>query len=725
VRVVLKSSKARLLLCCLAAIMGMWGCSTTKLIPEGQYRLASNKIKVSGDKEVSPSGLYSYIRQQPNSSGLFGWNPFLNIYNWSNGSGGGINAFWEKIGTPPVVFDSSLVSGSVGSILSRLEYLGYYDASVEAEISTKRRLANVTYNIETGARRKIDEIVYDVPEGEFGEDFRSDSLSRSIKEGDYLSEKALEAETERGAAYFRNLGYYNFNKNHYFFRADTLSPSRTVLDYSIKGYTRNENASADAPIRKYYIGDVQMSLPGNVRFNEKLLRSLNTILPGERYSEDMVSTTYSRLSSLGTFGGVNIEMTPTDSSKIDCNIRLEETSLLGFKLRGEVSSNSSGLIGLSPQLDFYHKSLFGGGERLNLGFSGAWQSKVGTNVSSTELSVSGSLSLPRALGFPLGKREKSIPRTELRASFNYQRRPEYRRSLASLSYGYSGQFGDKLFFQFYPAQFSFVKLYDISETFSETLIKNPYLWDSFTDNIDIGMRSVLYYTSDASIVPKSSYSFARFSFDLSGNVVSLFDRYLKSDPEYDEKLLFGLPYSRYVRAELSLGRTFRFGRDDSQAIALRADIGVGKAYSNSSALPFEKQFYCGGASSMRGWQVRSLGPGNSEVVDIFLIPSQTGDTKMELDLEYRFDMFWKLEGALFAEAGNIWYLDELKYAGFESIAGDWGMGLRLNLDFILLRFDVGFKVHDPSRAAGHRWLGPKGWFSSDGAAFHIGVGYPF
>lgn len=710
-------------LCLIFALVCLCACSTTKLLPEGQYRLASNKIKITGDGGVSASGLYSYIRQQPNSSIIFGWNPALNIYNWSNGSGGGINAFWEKIGTPPVVFNPTLVDNSVENIASRLEYLGYYNATVRAEVSTRRKLADVTYYINTGQRRKIDEIVYDVPQGEFSTDFYADSLGRLVKEGSYLSEKALEEETERGAAYFRNLGYYNFNKNHYFFSADTLNPSKTILNYSIKGYTRSESPSSDAPIQKYHIGDVNISLPDDIRFNEKLLRNLNTIHPGEQYSEDLVNTTYNRLSSLGTFGGVNIEMTPTDTATIDCDIRLEKTSMLGFKLKGEVSSNSSGLIGFSPQIDVYHKSLFRGGERLNLGFSGAWQSKVGTNVSSTELGVSGSLNFPRAIGFPLGK--NNIPHTELNATFNYQRRPEYRRSLASLSYGYNGQIGSKLFFQFYPAQLSFVKLYDVSETFSETLIQNPYLWDSFMENIDIGMRSVLYYTTDASIVPKSSYHFARFSFDLSGNFVSLFDRYLKTDPTFGEKLLFGLPYSRYVRAELSVGRTFRFGRDDSQALAVRADIGIGKAYSNSSALPFEKQFYCGGASSMRGWQVRSLGPGNSELTDIFTIPSQTGDSKLEVDLEYRFDMFWKFEGALFAEAGNIWYLDELKDAGFDSIAGDWGLGLRLNLDFILIRFDVGFKLHDPAREAGRRWLGPKGWFGDDGAAFHIGVGYPF
>ena len=234
----------------------------------------------------------------------------------------------------------------------------------------------------------------------------------------------------------------------------------------------------------------------------------------------------------------------------------------------------------------------------------------------------------------------------------------------------------------------------------------------------------LYHTTDASIVPKSSYGFSRLSFDLSGNLLSLFNRFMPLDEVSGHRRLLGLPYNQYVRAELELGKVFRYGRNDGQAIAMRLDMGIGHAYGNSTALPFEKQFYAGGASSMRGWQVRTLGPGFSQIDDSFVIPSQTGDIKLEADLEYRFDMFWKLEGAVFAEVGNVWRLDMMRNF-FESLAGDWGVGLRVNLDFILLRIDAGFKVHDPARPEGSRWLRPAEWVGRDGYAIHFGVGYPF
>ena len=494
----------------------------------------------------------------------------------------------------------------------------------------------------------------------------------------------------------------------------------------MRGYTRNETSASDSPINRYRINKVSIWYPADLKFRESLLRKLNLIHPGDLYSESTVNTTYYRLSALNVFNSVNIEMTPVDSSFVDCDIRLGDSNLMGFKINAEVSSNSSGLFGASPQLSFYPKNLFNGGERLNLEFTGNWQFMPGTDVSSSELGVSASLSFPRALGYPLEKvKGRNIPRTELSASYNYQNRPEYRRSIAGFSFGYTGQIGNQVFYQFYPLQLDLVKLYDISGDFAKTLSENPYLWDSFQDQIDAGIGMTLYHTTDASIVPKSSYGFSRLSFDLSGNLLSLFNRFMPMDEVSGHRMLLGLPYNQYVRAELELGKVFRYGRNDGQALAMRLDMGIGHAYGNSTALPFEKQFYAGGASSMRGWQVRTLGPGFSQIDNSFVIPSQTGDIKLEADLEYRFDMFWKLEGAVFAEVGNVWRLDSIMDDFFASLAGDWGFGLRVNLDFILLRLDAGFKVHDPARPAGSRWLRPVDWVSRDGYAIHFGVGYPF
>jgi outer membrane protein assembly factor BamA len=214
--------------------------------------------------------------------------------------------------------------------------------------------------------------------------------------------------------------------------------------------------------------------------------------------------------------------------------------------------------------------------------------------------------------------------------------------------------------------------------------------------------------------------------------MSLFNRVMRTD-ENGSHLIWNIPYSQYFRTELQMGKTFVFGRNDGLGLAFRMIAGIGVAYGNSSVLPFEKLFYGGGANSLRGWQSRTVGPGNAPLNENFIIPNQTGDVKLEANMEFRFKLLGKLRGALFADAGNVWSIHEdadpserFTFAGLPgSIAADWGAGLRLDLNFILIRVDLGMKVHDPSREEGDRWIGPNKWLTKGGYAFHFGVGYPF
>ncbi len=701
-------------------------CSTTRVLPDGEYRLASNEVEINHDSDdLDPDDILQYVKQQPNRYFIFGWNPFLNVYNWQNGSGRLFDRIFKKIGTPPVVHDPALVASSCDNIRKHLEYLGYYESQVGSRIDTERRLAHVNYLVTPGKRIRIDSVAFEIPSNtDFVSEFEADSLNRGIKVGDWLSEKALEAESARGAAYFRELGYYDFNKFNYFFVADTLT-DRTLLRYQIKEYTRNNTAQSAVPISKYHIGDVSISHPDDVMFREDILKNLNTIHPGDLYSASAINVTYNRLSSLKVFNNVSIEMSPRDSSLVDCAINLSGTKLQGFKADLEASTNSSGLIGISPQLSVYHKNIFHGGEWLTLGFTGNFQFKPNTDIRSTELGATASLSFPRFLGLPYSIfKGSNIPRTEVKASFNYQDRPEYLRNIAGLSFGYTGQIAGSFFYQFYPLQATFVKLYDLDEHFAEILERNPYMRDSYKNHLDAGLGGTIYHTTDSDIVPKTAYRYSRFSLDLSGNLLSVFSRFMNENQDSQAKIL-GVPFTQYVRGQMDLGKVFRWGREDGNAMALHFVTGAGFAYGNSTALPFEKQFYAGGAGSMRGWQVRSLGPGSSPVDESFSIPSQTGDFKMELDAEYRFRMFWKLEGALFAEAGNVWNMNDISGDFLKTLAADWGLGLRVDLNFILLRLDTGFKIYDPALAEGDRFCGPDRWFSRDGFAVHFGVGYPF
>ena len=697
-----------LILSFLAGVLAV-GCATQRLA-EGEYRLAGNKIKVEG-KQISSSELTSYLAQKPSAS-------FLGI---------------RRPGSPLVIHDESQVRTSADNIENHLEYIGYYGSKVTSEVEYKGNKAYVTYFVTPGKRYTIRSIDFELPEDEeFRQEFETDRPRITVKEGQYLAESTLEAETVRSAEFFRNRGYYGFDKSFYFCEADTLSHDGTAaLTMAIRDYPRNGSPEEAKPHRKFTIGDVTLSYPKEIPIRSHVLEELNVLRPGMPYSERAVNASYSRLSNLSVFNSVNVTMNPVSDNVVDCDINLLNGGVQGFKANLEASVNSTGLFGISPQLNYFHKNIFHGGELFNLGLKGNFQFKTKDKVRSTEFSISSSLRIPKLIGLPNTLfRGPNLPHTDLTLGFSYQDRPEYKRTMITTSFGYTGNLGRNFYYQFFPFQANIVRLFSVSESFLERLSQDLFLWNAYSDHFDMGVGGMLYYTTDASAIPKRSYRYGRLSFDLAGNVLSLFNSAMPTNL-FGEHTIWQIPYAQYVRGELQLGQTLRFGGGDNQAVAFRFLVGAGYGYGNSTTVPFEKQFYAGGANSMRGWQARALGPGGVEPwTEYFLIPSQTGEFKMEANVEYRFPVVWKLEGALFVDAGNIWNLrgtDITERSGFsfDTIAADWGMGIRVNLDFILVRIDLGAKVYEPCRPADERLIGPDQWFKSGNFAIHFGVGYPF
>ena len=633
-------------------------CSSTRSLPDGRYRLAGNEVEVLGDKKLSPREFEKYVQQKSNSYLIFGWNPFLNIYNLSGQDTTKFgNRLARKIGVAPVVFEPGAVDASVANIGRHLEYLGYYNSKVSSSVNYDGRKVKVLYTVEPGKRYKIGKLEYSVPEGEFSEDFYADTLNVTIKPGDYLAESVLEEETERSAEWMRRHGWFGFNKNYYSFEADTLVKKDTAdLVMFIKEYTRNQSPETAKPFRKYTFGDVSVSWDKDLRFNERVIREMNTIRPGSLYDEREVRNTYSRMSALKVFSGVNIELNPRDSADVvDCSINLTPSRIQGFQVNYEASTNSSGLIGNSPQVSYFHKNIFHGGQWLNLSFLGNFQFMWDDrSIRSNEFGASVGLSFPESLGLPNSLfTGPNIPRTEIKASYTYQDRPEYSRTMISASLGYAGALSrGRFLYQIYPIQAKIVRLHDMDTDFYEKFSGNQFLFNAYIDHFDVGSGGMVYYSTSADINPRYNYKYIRFQLDASGNVLNLFNRWMDEDRR-GHRMIWGIPYSQYIRSELTLGHTLFFGRDNNQSFAYRLLGGYSLAYGNSFTVPLEKQFYCGGASSMRGWQVRTLGPGRSKRAEAMIIPSQTGDIKLEANVEYRFPLIGKLNGAAFLDAGNV------------------------------------------------------------------------
>ncbi len=758
-------------------------CSTTRVLSDNQTRLKSNVITIvnkNGHPEYQDTQLDNYIHQKANTYFIKtkrgGWNPFIYVYNWTNGKGKGWDRFVTKLGQAPVVFDPSLMEDSRENITTHLKYIGYYNSHVDTRAEIRKQQTVVDYRVTLGKMYPIKDIEYRVDDPGLAEEIYKDTVNSLIRRGMPLSEELLERETERSAAHIRNMGYYEFTKNYYFFDADTVSaPDSALLKVYVRNYTRNESPENARRHRRFYFGDVSIRpVSDNIKYRTSvskkipqildtvryenltilydtkrkvrpsILYKMNRIEPGNTYSEWIVNNTYQRFANLRIYNNVSVELNKTDTNIVDCMIRLIPSKAHGYKINLEASTNSTGLIGISPTLSYYNRNIFKGGEWLSLSVSGNFQFSVSNSTRATEFGASAGLSFPTFVLLPDRMFKNIIPRTDLDLTYNYQRRPEYTRNMIGASFGWSwSSQSNKYYFKVVPVQFNIVNLPVYSEAFMESLT-NPFVREAYKNHFEFGLGFDLQYSSDPSINPAGSFFKADFQFDLAGNLLSAFNKFMPVDSS-GFRTIWSSPYSQFVRAELSLAYTWKFGKNNKQALAVRALGGAGLAYGNSTKMPFERLFWAGGSNSLRGWTARSVGPGSSEMDNTFSIPNQTGDMRLEANIEYRFPLFSIFRGAVFVDWGNVWNIDRtgrnhqslegstedetaetLSYFSIRNMlrtsALSWGAGIRLDLNFVVVRFDLGIKLYDPSV---QQWQNARNWFRRGGYAFQFGIGYPF
>jgi outer membrane protein assembly factor BamA len=766
----------------------IFSCSSTRHLPEDEYLLNHSKTEIT-NRDIDKSELEGYIRPKPNKR-ILGVKFYLGLYNLSGSKDNWFNRWLRKIGEEPVIWNEFDVEKNNERVRLYLRNKGYYHAEVEDTTRFNKKKANVKYEINPGDPFIINRVSWEFNDTTVRKLILSDTVNTLLKRGLLFDSEVIQEERTRIETYLKKRGYYNFSKELIDFEADTtyedLKVDLTVIvnEYQLK--KKEDFYTKYVPNRKYRIDNVFI-LPD---FNQKdalvdyqeYLKSLTKsvynkysflyhdrltinpdiitqsiyIIPGKLYNINDVSETYQHLSSLRIFKSVNIFFEEEDSDNeylqadypLNCYIQLTPATLQAFSFELE-GTNSSGNFGAAGNISYQHRNLFGGAENLNVRLKGSIEflRKIDTsnvqNFKGTglvyEAGIDARLTLPQFL-LPFSTENfirKYNPKTRISLAFNQQRRPDYTRRLSNAGFGYTWSNFPHISQIINPVDINYVKMLQRDSSFIEE-IRNTYLEHSYEDRL-ITSTSYSYIFNNQDIKKLNSYTFFRLNAEQAGFLLSVGYNFFGTPDESGHYELAGNEYAQFLKCDFDIRHYSII--DDKTSFVYRFFAGVAWPYANSVAIPFEKQYFTGGANGIRAWPVRNLGPG-TYLDTISVYPNATGDIKLEGNLEYRFKLFWILEGALFVDAGNIWAIrEDVNRPGavftwnsfYKEIAIGTGFGIRMDFSFFIFRFDLGVKVRDPSVSADQgnsRWVifnRPSGAQYKSGyfTTFHLAIGYPF
>lgn len=758
----------------LGLISFLAACSPTKYVGKGEYLLNRVKVKME-DKNVSTAELKKAIRQRPNTRILGVARFHLGLYNLSGrDEHKRFNQWLRSIGEAPVIYSPFLTDRSLTQLQLYLNNKGYYGAVVSDTVWYKRKKAYVTYTVRTGPATHIGDIAFRVDSSVMIDElpltsplYRSvleDSVHTLLRKNMPLDVEMLESERERITHMLRKNGYFNFSKNFIQFYADTLKNKQqakvmlTIVDnltdslayrkYAIGNIRINldfdplvAGAKIDSVYEKTYYGEYEVLYDQKMKIKPKVILETIQFAKGEYYDVQKVANSYARLQALNLFKFVNIvfkERSPVDSLPLlDCEIQLTPMKRQSYNVFLE-GTNNSGNIGVGGNFSYNHKNLFHGGENLTLSVWGALKKeklKENEIFSTTEMGAELKLVTPQFWTpiFRLAEfRRDFAPKTSISLSYSQEHTQFYRRRIASAKFGYLWRRADnKWRYNFDLVDLNYVMMPFVNEEFINGL-KNEYVKSAYTDHMILSADFSAIYT-DQVLNAGGSFNYFRGNLETSGNfllgVDKLFGKKRSESGGESYYKAFGVRYAQFVKAD----GEYRFNHyiNRINTVVYRLFLGCGYPYGNMKALPFEEAYYCGGANGIRAWQSRTLGPGAYVSGDKF--PNNVGDFKMEANIEYRFKLFWLLEGALFLDAGNVWNINKYENRAGTKLSSDFykqiaigtGMGLRLDVTFFLLRFDLGIKLQDPALPAGQRFvlLNHNGGFKK--SVFNIAIGYPF
>ena len=758
----------------LLGVMLLFSCSVKKFIPEGEYLLNDVDI-VSNTNTDNESKAKKYIRQKPNAK----WFSIAKVPMYTYALSGLDSTKWgnrvlRRLGEKPVIYSHRLAEATRSNIQQMLLNDGYLHARVDLEtlVNETKRRAKVTYYLHEKERYYISEFAMASEDSVVAAIIMADSLSSTIKPGMPFSVDGMEMERRRVTELLRNNGYYRFQKEHITYTADTTHHSNRVrLTMNVAGFVPAANAE---PVNHkayrigkiYYVAnaglhldDARLELCDTVDYDDfqllynesqvvrtKKLLDNTHISPGELFSQENVDKTYSSFSQLPALKYTAVRMLERpDTALLDCYIMYEKSKrcTVGFDLDG---TNTAGNFGALASVTLSDKNLFKGSEQLALRLFAAYEavSNLRGYNGNKFFEYGAELSLRFQGGVisnlvPADKR-KLVSSSQFALKFNSQDRPEFNRELISGTWSYMWSRSKEAQHKVDVIYLNYIYVPWIADTF-----KKEYL-DSISNR-----NSILKYNYENLLITKLGYSYSynsslndanrykrvvyslRTNVECSGNMLygvnSLFGSPKNEEGQYT---FMNIAYAQYVKGDFDF--TTRIKMDDRNSMVMHFALGIAYPYGNSRILPFEKRYFSGGANGMRGWTVRTLGPGsyrnNNSNIDFI---NQSGDLKLDMSIEYRSHLFMMVHSAVFIDAGNIWTIrnyeeqpgGQFKITSFyKDIALSYGLGLRLDFGMFVFRLDAAMKAINPAYSGKEKFPIITPNFNRD-FALHFAIGYPF
>jgi outer membrane protein insertion porin family len=648
---------------------------------------------------------------------------------------------------------------------------GYFLTDVQYAIHEQEHTADIQYNVSIRSPYRLNSISVKGSESTVVGAVRSTMGETILKSGDQYDLDKLKLERERIDVALKEKGYFYFSPDFILFQADSTVGNKTVdLSLQIK-----KDMPAEAA-RVYTIGNIYIYSGYSLNRDTVAILSGDTVSVGGCYyidldkkfranvivrsvffKKDVVYSrkdhdlTLNRLMNLGVFKFLNIRFDDVDSSgihRLEPHIYLTPlpTKSIRFEVQGVSKSNN--LVGPVFNTSFRNRNLFGGAELFTQSFEVGLETPLGSGQSggnSYQIGTRGELDLPKFLS-PFGLENESslfVPKTRIVLGFSLLRRVQYYQLFSTdASFGYNWKVSMSTEHNLSLLSITSARLTNTTQKFNDLLNTNLLLRKSFEEQFIIG-QNYSYTYSDQFEKDQKNHLYFKGSIDLSGNLLqlvqSLFSSH-KATPENPYQL-FGTTYSEYYKFDIDVRKYYNTS-DQSVSFANRLIAGIGVSYGNSVTLPYVKQFYAGGSNSVRAFVARGLGPGSYKIPDSVAAKSfidQAGDIKLEANTEYRFPIISILKGAVFIDAGNIWLLRDdpgrpggtfIGKSFLNEVAVGTGFGLRLDLSFFILRFDLAFPLRVPSMPIGERWViskinfGDPVWRKNN-LVLNIAIGYPY